>query len=262
MPIDAGYHWMMLNDYDRNAAYRAAIHRAAPGRVLYDLGAGIGPMSYYALTAGARRVYGFEVDRGAYAYLRRLGRTYSQFIPLRTNLLRGRLPPDRPDVVVCEMWSAWLIEWPMVRVLNRIRRLAPSCLTIPARGHHIVQLVHISHRARVPVDLAPGTEAAVYGETFATAEMSLPALACATDFQTPIAPVDTAISLVPLTTGRVNGVRLYSCEEVSPGRILPRLGTRSDEILKWIPPLRVTRGRRVRVRIRHRWNTSPRVWVE
>ena len=56
MPVDVGFHWVMLNDYDRNAAYRAAIRRSAPGRIVYDLGAGVGPMSYYALAAGARRL--------------------------------------------------------------------------------------------------------------------------------------------------------------------------------------------------------------
>ena len=262
VPIDAGYHWMMLNDYDRNTAYRTAIRRAAPGRVVYDLGAGVGTMSYYALRAGARRVYGFEVDRDAYPYLRRLRGAYPQFVPLRTDIRRGRLPSDRPDVVVCEMWSAWLTEWPMVRVLNRIRRAAPSSVTIPVRGYHVVQLVHIAHRARAPLVFSPGTQAAVYDEHFATAEMSLPGLACTTDFHTPIDPVRAEISLVPLTTGLVNGVRLFSYEEVSRGEILPRLGTRKDEILRWIPPQRVTRGRRVRVRIRHRWDAIPRVWVE
>ncbi len=262
VPIDAGYHWMMLNDYDRNTAYRRAIRRAAPGRVVYDLGAGVGTMSYYALRAGARRVYGFEVDRDAYPYLRRLKGAYPQFVPLRTDIRRGRLPSDRPDVVVCEMWSAWLTEWPMVRVLNRIRRAAPSSVTIPARGYHVVQLVHIAHRARAPLVFSPGTQAAVYDEHFATADMSLPGLACTTDFHTPIDPVRAEISLVPLTTGLVNGVRLFSYEEVSRGEILPRLGTRKDEILRWIPPRRVTRGRRVRVRIRHRWDAIPRVWVE
>lgn len=262
MPLDAGYHWMMLNDYDRNAAYRAAIRRAVPGRVVYDLGAGVGTMSYYALKAGASRVYGFEVDRDAHPYLVKLRRAFPQFTPLRADLRRGRLPSERPDVVVCEMWSAWLVEWPMVRVLNRIRRAAPSSLTIPVRGYHVVQLVHIAHRARVPLQVAPGTAAGVYDENFATAEMSLPALACATDFDTPIGPVDAEVSLVPLTSGIVNGVRLFSFEEVSPGGILPRIGTRKDEILRWVRPLRVTRGRRLRVRIQHRWDGSPRVRVE
>ena len=39
MPVDLGFHWSMLNDYDRNALYRAAIRRVAPDRVVYDLGA-------------------------------------------------------------------------------------------------------------------------------------------------------------------------------------------------------------------------------
>jgi predicted RNA methylase len=258
MPIDVGYHWGMLNDYDRNAAYRTAIRRAAPGRILYDLGAGVGPMSYYALTAGARRVYGFEVDREAYPSLRRLTRRFPNFVPIRSDILRGRLPRDVPDVIVCEMWSAWLADWPMVRALRRILRRAPAAFVIPARAHHVAQLVQARHRAGFPVVFPPGTQATTFGEAFATADMSLPALVCVTDFHTPIAPIDLTVPLLPLTTGAVNAIRFYSYEEVSKGHVLPRIGTRSDELLQWITPVHVRGGHRVRVRIQHRWDTGLR----
>ena len=261
MPTDVGFHWDMLNDHDRNAAYRTAISRAVPGRVVYDLGAGIGPMSYYALTAGARCVYGFEVDRDIYPYLERLRRGFPNFAPLATNVLRGRLPRDRPEVVVCEMWSSWLTEWPMVAALGRILRRSPRAVVIPARAHHIAQLVQARHRSGLPTQLAPGVIASSFGEPWATAEMSLPALVCATDFQRKIRPVDLAVSLIPLTTGIANAVRLYSYEEVSIGQILPRIGTRGDELLYWIPPTRVQRGRRVRLRVRHRWDARLRLEV-
>lgn len=262
MPLEVGYHWYMLNDHDRNRAYRDAIRLAAPGRIVYDLGAGVGPMSYYALAAGARRVYGFEVDREIYPYLRGLTRAHPNFVAIRGNALRAPLPRDAPDVVVCEMWSAWLTDWPMVQVLNRIRRRAPRARVIPARGHHIVQLVDARHRSDFPVRFAPGTEAASFGEPLATAEMSLPALACVTDFRHPVAPVDAVVALTPFTTGTVNAVRLYSYEEVSGGHVLPRTGTRTDELLRWIRPIEVRRGRRVRLRVRHRWGPGLTVRVE
>ena len=262
MPTDVGFHWDMLNDYDRNAAYRAAIARAAPGRIVYDLGAGIGPMSYYALAAGARRVYGFEIDRGIYPYLKRLRRTFPNFVPLARSVLRGRLPPDPPDVIVCEMWSSWLTAWPMVAALARVLRRSPQAAVIPARAHHIVQLVRTQHRAGLPTHVAPGSVASSFGEPWATAEMSLPVLACVTDFHRQIDPVNRTVSLIPLTSGVVNAVRLYSYEEVWDGQMLPRLGTRGDELLHWIAPARVRRGRRVRLRIRHRWDEGLRVGVE
>jgi predicted RNA methylase len=262
MPLEIGYHWYMLNDHDRNDAYRDAIRDAAPGRIVYDLGAGVGPMSYYALTAGARRVYGFEVDRDIYPYLRRLRQAFPNFVPLRVNALHAALPHEMPDVVVCEMWSAWLTDWPMVRVLNRIRRRIPRVEVIPVRGHHMVQLVEARHRSGLPVQFAPGTEAALFGEPHATAEMSIPVLVAVTDFRRRVPPVDSTIELIPLTTGTVNAVRLYSYEEVSAGRILPRTGTRTDELLRWIGPIDVRRGRRVRLRVKHRWDTGLRVRVE
>ncbi len=262
MPVDVGFHWSMLNDYDRNVAYRSAIRRVASGRIVYDLGAGAGPMSYYALTAGARRVYGFEIDRAIYPYLRQLARTFPQFTPLRTDVLRGRLPRDTPDVIVCEMWSSWLTDWPMVKALTRILRRSARVHVIPTRGYHVVQLVQARHRARLPIQFAAGAGASVFSEPVATADMSLPALACVTDFQEPVRPIDVAVTLVPLTSGTVNAVRLYSYEEVSSGYILPRIGTRGEELLRWVTPTQVRGGRSVRLRICHAWDADLRLRLE
>jgi len=69
----------MLNDFERNAAYRAAIRESAAGRVVYDLGAGVGPMSFYALAAGARRVVGLSgVPRGGGRHERRPAGGYAR----------------------------------------------------------------------------------------------------------------------------------------------------------------------------------------
>lgn len=262
MPVDLGFHWSMLNDYDRNALYRAAIRRVAPDRIVYDLGAGVGPMSYYALTAGARRVYAFEVDRDALPYLRRLSREFRNFVPRRADVLRAALPREAPDVIICEMWSAWLTDWPMVKALERVRTRAPRAHIIPARGHHLVQLVHARHRSGLPLRVTPGTEAAVIGETPATLDMSLPALACVSDFREHVPPVDATVVLIPLVTGAVNAVRLFSYEEVWPGHLLPRIGTRADELLRWIPSVRVREGRRVRLRVQYAWGKAPQLWLE
>lgn len=262
MPLDVGYHWYMLNDYDRNRAYRDAIRTAAPGRIVFDLGAGVGPMSYYALAAGAARVYGFEIDREIFPFLHRLTRSHPNFAAIRGSALRARLPRDGPDVVVCEMWSAWLTDWPMVQILNRIHRRRPRVRVIPACGYHIVQLVSARHRSDLPVRFPPGAEASTFGEPLATSDMSLPALACVTDFQDRIAPLDAVVTLTPFATGTVNAVRLYSYEEVSAGLVLPRTGTRTDELLRWIRPIRVRRGARVRLRVRHRWGPGLSVRVE
>ena len=251
---EMGFHWEMLSDGRRNATYRAAIAGAAPGRVVYDVGAGVGPMSLYAVEAGARRVYAIETDRDAYQYLRRLARRFPELVPMRGDALRGTLPEEPPDVVICEMWSSWLTDWPMVQVLNRIRRRAPRCAVIPARGHHVLQLGYADHHAGAALDFVPGTYAAVFGEPGAIEEMSLPVLAAMTDFQTAVPAVDATLGLMPLANGTVNSLRFWSYEEVREGHLSPRAGTRSDVLIRWVRPFRVARGRRVRVRIRHRWD--------
>jgi SAM-dependent methyltransferase len=258
---EMSFHWEMLSDSRRNEVYRAAIASAVSGRVVYDLGAGVGPMSLYAVQAGARRVYGIETDRDAYQYLRRLARRFPQFVPVRGDVVRGALPDEAPDVVICEMWSSWLTDWPMVQALNRIRRRAPHCAVIPVRAHHALQLAYAEHRAGTALAFVPGSYAAVFGDPGAIEEMSLPALAATTDFQAAVPPVDTIVSLVPLTGGLVNSLRLWSYEEVQDGHPSPRTGTRSDVLIRWVRPFRVTRGRRVRVRIRHRWDAGLRVTI-
>ena len=263
LPVGAemSFHWEMLSDARRNETYRAAIAGLVSGKVVYDLGAGVGPMSLYAVQAGARRVYGVETDRDAYQYLRRLARRFPQVVPMRTDAVRGTLPEEAPDVVVCEMWSSWLTDWPMVQALNRIRRRAPRCAVIPARAHHVLQLAYADHRAGTALDFTPGDYAAIFGDPGAVEELSLPVLAATTDFQAAVAPLDTTVSLVPLSTGTVNSLRLWSYEEVRDGHPSPRVGTRSDVLIRWIRPTRVTRGRRVRVRIRHRWDARLRLAV-
>ena len=91
MGAEMSFHWEMLSDARRNETYRAAIAGAVPGRVVYDLGAGVGPMSLYAVQAGARRVYGIETDRDSSWYLRRLARRFTQIVPLRSDVVRGAL---------------------------------------------------------------------------------------------------------------------------------------------------------------------------
>jgi type II protein arginine methyltransferase len=55
-------HARMLRDGLRNAAYRAAIERYAPGRKVLDIGTGSGLLAMMAARAGAAKVYACEAN--------------------------------------------------------------------------------------------------------------------------------------------------------------------------------------------------------
>ncbi len=52
----------MMSDPVRMSAYRHAIALRCPDKVVCEIGVGLGPLSLMALKAGAKRVYGVEVD--------------------------------------------------------------------------------------------------------------------------------------------------------------------------------------------------------
>jgi predicted RNA methylase len=59
-----GIYMPMINDTGRNVAYKAAIERAVPGKVVCDIGTGTGFLSILAAKAGASKVYSVEMDPG------------------------------------------------------------------------------------------------------------------------------------------------------------------------------------------------------
>ena len=103
----------MLHDPVRMAAYEAAIAEAVkPGDVVVDVGSGTGILSFLALRAGARTVYGFEVSSLCLhatetAKLNFPGRDI-HFQQL--DLLKDDLPDLQADVIICELFGNFGIE--------------------------------------------------------------------------------------------------------------------------------------------------------
>ena len=60
----------MINDAGRNRAYKDAIDKVAPGKVICDVGTGTGFLSILAAKAGARKVYSIEMDNGRAEFAR------------------------------------------------------------------------------------------------------------------------------------------------------------------------------------------------
>ena len=52
----------LMADPVRMRAYQRAIRRVCPGKVVCEIGSGLGPLALMALRSGAERVYAIELD--------------------------------------------------------------------------------------------------------------------------------------------------------------------------------------------------------
>lgn len=109
------FHLRMLRDAVRNAAYRTAIERFAPGRVVLDIGTGSGLLAMMAARAGAARVYACEANAMLAASARAviaangLAERITVFERHSTMLDRVRDLGGGADLVVSELFSETLI---------------------------------------------------------------------------------------------------------------------------------------------------------
>lgn len=103
---DEIFHDILLSDRIRMEAYHAAIERAVrPGMNVVDLGTGTGILAQWALQAGARRVYGIEMNPKVLSLaIERLEKAgfSSQFHPLNTISYEAALP-ERVDIIISEI---------------------------------------------------------------------------------------------------------------------------------------------------------------
>jgi SAM-dependent methyltransferase len=129
-------HEKMLLDRTRCEAYRAAIKRCVrPGDVVVDLGAGTGLLSFFAIRAGAARVYAIEVSNIAdlLAELSRANGMEHRIRVMRGNSKKITLP-ERADVLITETLSDLGFDNEnIVDYVNDVRRrmLKPDARVIP-----------------------------------------------------------------------------------------------------------------------------------
>lgn len=146
------FHVKMLYDQRRNAAYRAAIERFAPGRRVLDIGTGSGLLAMMAARAGAARVYACEENAMLAAAARRviaangLADRITVFDRHSGKLDRMRDLDGGVDLVVSEVFADCVVGEGVLSSLAHARAhlAAPDALFLPERASVMVALADFS----------------------------------------------------------------------------------------------------------------------
>lgn len=132
-----GFHDLLLGDELRMTAFRAAIdHVVQPGSTVLDLGTGTGILAEWALCAGARMVYGIELNKSmldvAVARIEAAGHA-ARFRPVLGLSFDVEIP-DVVDVIISETMGNIADNEGFVEVLKDARRrfLAPDGVMVPS----------------------------------------------------------------------------------------------------------------------------------
>jgi protein arginine N-methyltransferase 1 len=128
----------MMKDHVRMEAYERAIKMTCGGKVVCEIGVGLGPLTIMALKAGAKRVYGIEgrpdVLAMATKIIRDNGFGPDRFIPIEGMSQEVSLP-EKVDVVLSETLDSMGVGENTVLFMEDAKRrfLAPGGIFLPSR---------------------------------------------------------------------------------------------------------------------------------
>ncbi|KAI9032272.1 S-adenosyl-L-methionine-dependent methyltransferase [Hyaloraphidium curvatum] len=156
----------MLQDTVRTSTYHSAIVSNAPmfaDKVVMDVGAGSGILSYFAVQAGARKVWAVEASNMAEKMKRFLSHAGSKNVWLRDKIqvIQGKIedesipiPPQSVDIIISEPIGVLLVHERMLEsfLFARDRYLKPTGAVFPSDG---------------TIFLAPFTDASLWTQTMA-----------------------------------------------------------------------------------------------
>jgi len=143
------WHFPMMADAPRNAAYAAALAKAAPGRRVLDIGAGSGLLAMMAARAGAAEVTTCELVPAVAARAAEviaangLGERIALHPTRSTELAVGRELASRAEVLVTEIFASGVLSEEILPTLEdaRARLLMPEAQIIPCRAAALGYLV-------------------------------------------------------------------------------------------------------------------------
>jgi protein arginine N-methyltransferase 1 len=129
------HHRSMLADQVRMAAYQKAIHEAVKaGDVVADIGTGSGILAFFALQAGAKKVYAIEQNKiiEDAEQLAKINGLDKKIVFIRERSDRVELP-EKVDVVTSELIGYFGLEENLLRfkIDTRERFLKPGGMLIP-----------------------------------------------------------------------------------------------------------------------------------
>jgi len=163
--IPIHYHYQMLQQEQRIGGFEQAINTVVkPGMKVLELGGGTGVLSFFAARAGAAKVYCVErqphVVRAAQRFLA------TNNVGDRVDVIQGDaseyLPPERVDVVVCEMLHTAMLREKQLSVIASFKKRylerfgGPLPIFIPEAAVMAIQPVYSNYdfhgyRAAVPM---------------------------------------------------------------------------------------------------------------
>ncbi len=135
---DDDFHELMLRDSIRMVTYEAAIKEAVkPGMTVVDLGTGMGILALWALEAGAKKVYGIEVNENRIPQAKeRISRAgYADRFEIFNALSYDVEIPESVDVIVSEILGNLADNENMTPILADARKrfLKEDGVMLPAR---------------------------------------------------------------------------------------------------------------------------------
>jgi protein arginine N-methyltransferase 7 len=233
------WHFAMINDHDRNAAYQAAIAATVrPGDLVLDIGTGSGLLSLLAAQAGAEMVISCEAEPLIADVAREIiaANGYESRIKvidnISTDLRVGIDMPARADVLVTEIFDCALLGEDALPAMEHARRelLTEDARMVPGRGRLWGQLIS-SERLRMHnhASVACGFDVSgfnrfssleyfsTYLDNYPYQALTEPFPLLSLDFGVDCPAGEELLKAVPITDGRCDAVAMWFDLDLAPG---------------------------------------------
>ena len=168
------WHFTMLNDHARNAAYSEVIAQIVrPGDIVLDIGSGSGLLAMMAARAGAAHVYTCEGERLIAAKAREIVAAngfedrITVFERWSSDLVLGRDIPVKADVLVSEIVDNVLIGEGIIPTLEHALRdlVKPEARIVPQSGEiYLMAIESETLYGREKVSTADGFDVSAFNE--------------------------------------------------------------------------------------------------